>query len=203
MKFEVVATASWLGLVRLLTGYGSAALAGYTLALRIIIVAILPSWGMSNAAATLVGQNLGAGHPERSEEAVWKACKYNAMFLGSLGLLFIVFAPFLIGIFTSETAVQPYAIACLRILAAGFVFYAYGMVVTQSFNGAGDTWTPTLINLGVFWVFELPLAWFLARHTSLGIYGVLADSVTSVKIKSVRDVRTRCPATPRYGRSHR
>jgi Na+-driven multidrug efflux pump len=94
------------------------------------------------------------------------------MFLGSLGLLFIVFAPALISIFTSDPAVQPYAISCLRILAAGFVFYAYGMVVTQSFNGAGDTWTPTLINLGVFWVFELPLAWFLSQHTTLGIYGV-------------------------------
>ena len=168
----LINTSSYIGVVRIVSMFGSTALAGYTIGIRIIIFALLPSFGMSNAAATLVGQNLGAGHPERSEEAVWQACKYNAMFLGSLGLLFIVFAPFLISIFTSEPAVQPYAIACLRILAAGFVFYAYGMVVTQSFNGAGDTWTPTLINLGVFWVFELPLAWFLARHTSLGIYGV-------------------------------
>jgi putative MATE family efflux protein len=184
----LINTSSYIGVVRIVSMFGSTALAGYTIGIRIIIFALLPSFGMSNAAATLVGQNLGAGHPERSEEAVWKACKYNAMFLGSLGLLFIVFAPQLIGIFTSDSAVQVYAISCLRILAAGFVFYAYGMVVTQSFNGAGDTWTPTLINLGVFWVFELPLAWFLARHTSLGIYGVftaMTIAFSSLAIVSV------------------
>jgi putative MATE family efflux protein len=168
----LINTSSYVGIVRILSTFGSTALAGYTIGIRIIIFALLPSFGMSNAAATLVGQNLGAGHPERAEEAVWKACKYNAMFLGGIGLLFFVFAPALISIFTSDPAVQPYAISCLRYLSAGFVFYAYGMVVTQSFNGAGDTWTPTLINLGVFWVFELPLAWFLAHKTSLGIYGV-------------------------------
>jgi putative MATE family efflux protein len=170
----LINTSSYIGIVRILSTFGSTALAGYTIGIRIIIFALLPSFGMSNAAATLVGQNLGAGHPERAEQAVWQACKYNAMFLGGLGLLFFVFAPALISIFTSDQAVAPYAISCLRYLSAGFVFYAYGMVVTQSFNGAGDTWTPTLINLGVFWVFELPLAWFLAHKTPLGIYGVFA-----------------------------
>jgi putative MATE family efflux protein len=168
----LINTSSYVGVVRILSTFGSTALAGYTIGIRIIIFALLPSFGMSNAAATLVGQNLGAGHPERAEEAVWKACKYNAMFLGSLGLLFFVFAPALIGVFTSDPAVQPYGISCLRILSAGFVFYAYGMVVTQSFNGAGDTWTPTWINLGCFWMWQIPLAWFLAIRLEMGPIGV-------------------------------
>jgi MATE family, multidrug efflux pump len=168
----LINTSSYIGIVRIISSFGSAALAGYTIGIRIIIFALLPSFGMSNAAATLVGQNLGAGHPERSEEAVWKACRYNAIFLGSLGLLFFVFARPLIGFFTPDPAVQPYGVACLRIVSAGFLFYAYGMVLTQSFNGAGDTWTPTMINLFIFWLFEIPLAWVLAHLTPLGSYGV-------------------------------
>ena len=170
----LISTASYIGLVRILSTFGSAALAGYTIGIRIIIFALLPSFGMSNAAATLVGQNLGAGHPDRAEQAVWQACKYNAIFLGSLGLLFFVFAPWLIGVFTTDPTVHPYGVACLRIVSAGFLFYAYGMVISQSFNGAGDTWTPTVINLFVFWLWEIPLAWVLARHTPLGPYGVFA-----------------------------
>jgi putative MATE family efflux protein len=165
-------TSSYVGIVRLISAFGSAALAGYTIGIRVIIFALLPSWGLSNAAATLVGQNLGAKHPERAEQAVWQACRYNVLFLGTVSVLFLLGANLIVGIFTSDPAVAHYAVACLRIVSAGFVFYAVGMVITQSFNGAGDTWTPTIINLFIFWVFEIPLAYVLSHYTSLGAYGV-------------------------------
>lgn len=167
-----VSTASWIGAVRIVSMFGSAAVAGYTIGFRIIIFALLPSWGLSNAAATMVGQNLGAGKPERAERAVWLAGWYNMIFLGSIGLAFLIGADWIVGVFTDDPVVHPMAVACLRIVSIGFVFYAWGMVLTQAFNGAGDTWTPTLINLGCFWLLELPLAWFLARHTALGVHGV-------------------------------
>ncbi len=168
----LISTASYVGLVRIIATFGSAALAGYTIGIRLIIFALLPSFGISNAAATMVGQNLGAGHPDRAERAVWAAARYNAIFLGSLALLFIVFAHPIIGAFTPDAAVRPYGVSCLRIVSAGFLFYAYGMVITQSFNGAGATWTPTVINLGVFWLFEIPLAFVLARPLGQGPQGV-------------------------------
>ncbi len=168
----LIGTASYVGLVRLIAAFGSAALAGYTIGIRIIVFALLPSFGISNAAATLVGQNLGARRPDRAEAVVWRAALYNLLFLGSLGTVFVLFAPAITGAFTRDLAVQPYATACLRIVSLGFVFYAYGMVITQSFNGAGDTWTPTLINLVVFWLWEIPLAWMLSRTLGLGPTGV-------------------------------
>jgi putative MATE family efflux protein len=167
-----VSTASWMGLIRILTGFGSAAVAGNTIGIRIILFALLPSFGVSNAAATLVGQNLGAGSPERAEAAAWKAGLYNTMFLGSVGLVFLLFAPALIGIFTHDPAVAPYGIRCLRIVAAGFLFYGYGMVLTQAFNGAGDTRTPTFIHLACLWLLEIPLAWTLAHPLGFGPTGV-------------------------------
>jgi putative MATE family efflux protein len=167
-----IATASWMGLIRILTGFGSAAVAGNTIGIRIIIFALLPSFGVSNAAATLVGQNLGAGKPERAEAAVWRAGLYNTIALGSIGLVFLLFAPVLIRIFSSDPEVVPYGVRCLRIVAAGFLFYGYGMVFTQSFNGAGDTKTPTLINLFCLWMLEIPLAWLLAHPFGLGPTGV-------------------------------
>jgi putative MATE family efflux protein len=170
----LIATASYIGLVRILSTFGSEALAGYTIGLRIIFFALLPSFGISNAAATMVGQNLGAGKPERAERAVWKAALYNMALLGSVGLLFLAFAPSIIALFTRDPVVHGFGVACLRIVSAGFIFYAFGMVVTQSFNGAGDTWTPTVINLFVFWLLEIPLAYVLARHTGLGARGVFA-----------------------------
>jgi Na+-driven multidrug efflux pump len=167
--------ASWVGLVRILSSFGSAAVAGNTIGLRVIMFALLPSWGMSNAAATLVGQSLGAGKPERAEAAVWRASFYNMIFLGAIGLVFVVFADPIVGFFTHAAAgeeVHAYGRACLRIIACGFLFYAYGMVITQSFNGAGDTRTPTIINLFVFWLWEIPLAYVLAIYFRLGPNGV-------------------------------
>ncbi|HEX8452108.1 MAG TPA: MATE family efflux transporter [Longimicrobium sp.] len=169
---SLVGTASWIGLVRIISIFGSAALAGYTIGIRVVVFALLPSFGMSNAAATMVGQALGARKPERAEEAVWKAGFYNLCFLGSIGALFVLFAPALVSLFTNDPAVAVHAVSCLRIIASGFLFYAYGMVFTQSFNGAGDTLTPTIINLVVFWLWEIPLAYVLAIHLGLGPRGV-------------------------------
>jgi len=171
--FQVfIGMASWIGLVRTISTFGTDALAGYVVGIRVILFALLPSWGMSNAAATMVGQALGAKKPERAERAVWRAGFYNMIFLGCVGLVFVVFARQIIWLFTNDPAVMPYGVDCLRIVACGFLFYAYGMVLTQSFNGAGDTWTPTIINLFVFWLWELPLAYVLAIVFHFGPRGV-------------------------------
>jgi putative MATE family efflux protein len=170
----LISTTSYIGLIRIISTFGSIAVAGYTIGIRLVLLALLPSFGLANAAATLVGQNLGARHPERAEQAVWQACRYNLVFLGSVGIIFFLFAAPIVSVFTPDAAVRMYAGNALRIISAGFFFYAYGMVVSQSFNGAGDTWTPTLINLGVFWCFEVPLAWYLSHHTALGANGVFA-----------------------------
>ncbi|HEV8037762.1 MAG TPA: MATE family efflux transporter [Bryobacteraceae bacterium] len=167
----MVQMASWIGVVRIIASFGSAAAAANTLAIKIIIFAILPSWGMSNAAATLVGQNLGAGKPERAELSVWRTGFYNMLFLGTVGLIFATFAEKIIGIFTNDPAVVPIAVSGLRLLSYGNISYAYGMVVTAAFNGAGDTFTPTILNLICFWVVQIPVAWLLAFHTSLGPRG--------------------------------
>ncbi len=178
--FQVfIGMASWIGLIRILAGFGSEVLAGYTIGIRIIIFALLPSWGMSNAAATMVGQALGAKKPERAERAVWMAGFYNMLFLGAVGAAFIVFAPDIVAIFTREPEPTRYAILCLRIVSSGFLFYAYGMVLTQSFNGAGDTWTPTIINLFCFWLFELPFAYLLAYVFGVGPVGVFTAMTVS------------------------
>jgi putative MATE family efflux protein len=168
----LIGTSSYVGLVRILSVYGSAALAGYTIGIRVILFALLPAFGISNAAATLVGQNLGAGKPDRAERAVWTAAVYNMIFLGAVGVVFLVGARPIAALFTADPLVQPYAVSCLRIVSAGFVFYAAGMVMTQAFNGAGDTWTPTVINLFVFWLWEIPLAWWLSSEAELGARGV-------------------------------
>jgi putative MATE family efflux protein len=170
----LVGVSSWLALLRILSGFGSAALAGYTIAIRIIIFALLPSWGLANAAATMVGQNLGAGKADRAEQAVWRAGFYNLLFLGGLGTLFVLFAEPLIGAFTGDLQVLPYGVSCLRTVSLGFFFYSYGMVLNQAFNGAGDVWTPTWINLFCFWLWELPLAYALAQGLGWGPRGVFA-----------------------------
>lgn len=168
----LIGMTSWLALIRILSGFGSAALAGYTIAIRLVIFALLPSWGLSNAAATLVGQNLGAGEPERAEQAVWRAGFYNMIFLGIVGIAFVVFAEGFIGAFTRDPQVVPYGVRCLRTVSLGFLFYAYGMVLSQAFNGAGAVWTPTLINLFCFWLWQLPLAYLLAHRFQYGPAGM-------------------------------
>lgn len=167
-----VATASWVLMVRMIQSFGSAATAGYTVAMRIIYFSILPSWGLGSAAATLVGQNLGAKHPDKAEQAVWRASFFNMVFLGGLSLVFLVFAPQLIAIFSRDPAVIAVGTSCLRIISACYVLFAYGMVIVQAFNGAGDTFTPTLINLVCYWIVQLPLAFWLSRRAQLGPNGI-------------------------------
>jgi putative MATE family efflux protein len=181
----LIATASWVILMRLVAPFGSAALAGYTISIRILIFAILPSWGLANAAATMVGQSLGAGKPERAEQAVWISGRYNMYFLGAVTVLFVSFAPWLVQLFTQDPEIVPVAISSLRILSYGYVFYAWGMVLGQAFNGAGDTATPTWINFIAFWIIEIPLAWWLSTSTSIGLDGVFWSVLTSDMIFSV------------------
>jgi putative MATE family efflux protein len=168
----LIATGSWLGLVYILTPFGAGALAGYTIAVRIVVVAILPAWGLCNAAATLVGQNLGAQKPERAERSVWLAGFYNMAFLGLVMVVFVLFAEPLIGVFTPDPAVRALGASCLRIFSYGYMVYAWGMVMVQAFNGAGDTTTPTWINLVCYWMFQIPLAFVLARTLGFGAEGV-------------------------------
>lgn len=178
LQFAIAHT-SWIGLVRIVSIFGSAALAGYTIAIRILIFVILPSWGLSNAAATLVGQNLGAKQPERAQISVWRTGFYNMLFLGSIGVVFLLFATPLVRLFTSDPAVVPLAATALRILSYGNIGYAYGMVMLQAFNGAGDTITPTIVHFFGFWLLEIPLAYFLAIPAHTGANGVYISIVVA------------------------
>ena len=168
----LIGTASWIALVRVLSTFGSSALAGYAISIRVVLFTLLPAWGLSNAAATMVGQGLGAKKPDRAERAVWIAGGYNLVFLGAVGVLYFIFAPVIIGWFSTNPEIHGYAVQSIRVISLGFPMYAYGMVLTQSFNGAGDTWTPTFINLGCFWCWEIPLAILLATRVGLGPLGV-------------------------------
>ncbi len=180
-----IGMASWIGLVRVVSSFGSNAIAGYTIGMRVVMFALLPSFGLANAAATMVGQALGAGKPDRAEQAVWLAGFYNLCFLGAVGAVFVIFPQAIVSIFTADAAVQAYASSSLRIVAAGFLFYAYGMVLTQSFNGAGDTYTPTMINLVVYWLIEIPLAYVLAVQLGMGPQGVFVAVAVSFSLLAV------------------
>jgi MATE family, multidrug efflux pump len=166
-----IANASWIFLVRIVSVFGSNSVAGYTVAIRIVVFFVLPAWGLSNAAATLVGQNLGARQPDRAAQAVWRTGFYNMLFLGSIGIFFVVFATPVVKLFVDDPIVIPIAAVALRTFACGNVGYAYGMVMLQAFNGAGDTFTPTLVNFFGFWVLELPLAWVLANNLHMHAEG--------------------------------
>ena len=187
LQFAIAHT-SWIGLVRIVSIFGSAALAGYTIAIRIVIFVILPSWGLSNAAATLVGQNLGAKQPERAETSVWRTGFYNMIFLGGIGLFFMVFAEPVVRLFTHDPLVVLLAASCLRIISYGNVGYAYGMVMLQAFNGAGDTVTPTIVNLFGFWFLEIPLAYGLAipgRMQSSGVYISIVVAEAAIAVAGI------------------
>lgn len=171
---ELIGSASWTGLIRLCATFGSISVAGYTVAIKIFMFIILPAWGLSNAAATLVGQNLGARKPDRAEAAVYKTGIYGTWYMGSIAVVFLLFAPQLAGFFTSDPAVRSAAATCLRCISAGNICYAWGMVLVQAFNGAGDTRTPVLINLFCYWGFQIPLAWTLAVGLHLGPLGIFA-----------------------------
>jgi putative MATE family efflux protein len=168
----LVSTTSWVLLVRILSTFGSAVLAGNTIGIRLIIFAMLPAWGLANAAATMVGQALGAGKPERAEQAAWMAARYNFMCLTAVSLLFIAAAWPIVAIFTSDPEVARHAVACLRTVSLGFITFGFGMTLASALNGAGDTWTPTWINVGCFWCFEIPLAYVLAIPLGWGPLGV-------------------------------
>ncbi len=180
-----VGMASWIGLVRMVASFGSVAVAGYTVAMRIFIFAILPSWGMANAAATLVGQNLGARKPDRAEQSVWRAGFYNMAFLGLVAVVFVVFAKPLVSIFTDDPSVIHVASTALRVISYGYIFYAWGMVIVQAFNGAGDTYTPTAISICTNWFLQIPFAWFLAFKMGFGPNGVFSAVAISASIYAV------------------
>ncbi len=168
----LIGTSSWVFLMRIMSEFGSEVLAGYTIAIRVMMFTLMPAWGMSNAAATLVGQNLGAQKPERAEQSVWKTGKYSALFMGLVSVIYLVFAPQIIILFNTTPDVVKYGSLCLRVIAAGYIFYGYGMVVINAFNGAGDTKTPTYINFVCFWLLQLPFAYVMALTLDFGPAGV-------------------------------
>jgi len=181
----LIATASWIGVMRIVSIYGSSAVAAYTIALRMMEFVFLPAWGLGNAAATLVGQNLGAGKPDRAERSTWQAAKFNAIFMTVSGAFLLIFAEFITGLFSAEPDVLHWGTSCLQILSIGFPMYAVGMVVVQALNGAGDTTTPAILNFICFWLLQIPLAFWLATESSLGPNGafiaiVVAESLLTI-----------------------
>jgi putative MATE family efflux protein len=181
----IIATSSWIGLVRIISIYGNEALAGYTIAIRIIIFALLPSVGISNAAATLVGQNLGAGSPERAERSAYATGVVNMVVLGLIGLVFVLFPKSFVVLFTTDPLVVKYASECLQIVSFGFLSYGLGMVMVNAINGAGDTSTPTYINLFCYWLLEIPLAYFLAVVLGLHEQGVFYSILIAETVMTI------------------
>lgn len=184
----LLSTASWIFLIKILAVFGSTILAGYTIGLRIIVFAILPSWGLATATATLVGQNLGAGDAERAEQTVWIAAKYNMYFLFVVSIIFIFSGQFITAQFSADTAVVQEASLCLLILSFGYVFFAYQMTVNQAFNGSGDTYTPTLISFVFMWLFQIPVAYLTAIHLDYGSTAVYVTIIATNVLASIASV---------------
>lgn len=185
---HLITSASWFFMIMIVASFGSEVLAAYNIAFRVIIFTILPAWGLAMASATLVGQNLGAGHPDRAEKSAWMASYYNMIFLTSISIVFILLAEPVVGIFTQNEIVFKNGVWALRIILAGYIFYAYEMVLGQSFNGAGDTYTPTVLNFIAFWLIQIPLAYALANYTplkSVGIYVAIAVSSTILALMAI------------------
>ena len=184
----LISSASWIFLWKLMTEFGDEAVAGYAFAIRVIIFTILPAFGLANAAATMVGQNLGAGLPERAEQAVWKAGFYNVVFLGIVAVIFYVFAESLIGFFTENQNVVAYGVECLQIICFGYMAFAYGMVLGLAFNGAGDTKTPTRVNIVAFWIVQIPLAYVLSMYLDWGPTGVFVAIAVSQTLLAIINI---------------
>jgi putative MATE family efflux protein len=181
----LIATSSWIVIMRIVALYGSAPIAAYTIAIRMLEFAFLPAWGLGNAAATLVGQNLGAGKPDRANRTVWQAARYNTIFMAVLGTVIVVFSPQIVGLFSGDAEIIEYGVTCLRILGIGFPLYAAGMITIQALNGAGDTRTPSLLNFICFWLIQIPLAYWLATDANLGPTGVFIAIVVSESLLSI------------------
>ena len=184
----LIATSSWIVIMRVVALYGSAPIAAYTIALRLIEFVFLPAWGLGNAAATLVGQNLGAGKPERAEQSVRQASKYNVVFMTGVGAVFVTLAPAIVGLFTVDPEIHGYGVSCLRILGFGYPMYAVGMIVIQAINGAGDTGTPSFLNFICFWLVQIPLAYWLATSVGMGPNGVFLAIVVSESLLTILGV---------------
>jgi putative MATE family efflux protein len=182
---QLIATSSWIGLVRIISVFGSEALAGYTIAIRVIIFSLLPAWGISNAAATLVGQNLGANQPDRAAKSVWAVGKVNMIYMGLIGVVLFIIPTSVISLFTDDAGIIVSGISSLRIISMGFLFYGLGMTMIQSLNGAGDTITPTWINFFCFWMIEIPLAYFMALHFNIGEDGVYYSIIIAETIMAI------------------
>lgn len=188
----LIGSASWIVLMKIVAEFGSSVVAGYVISIRLLIFTILPAWGIANAASTLVGQNLGAKQPERAEKSVWLAAKYNMYFMLSVSIIYGIFSPQIIGIFSTESVVLESGVLSMRIMCLSYLFFAYGMVISQAFNGAGDTFTPTIINFISFWLIEIPLAWLLAKTLGwgpAGVYWSIAVSETILALLSIYQFR--------------
>ena len=184
----LIATSSWIAIIRVVALYGSAPIAAYTIAIRLIEFVFLPAWGLGNAAATIVGQNLGAARPDRAEKSVWVASRYNVIFMTVLGSIFIVLAPEIVGMFTDDAEILCYGVSCLRIMGLGYPMYAVGMIVIQALNGAGDTRTPSILNFIVFWLLQIPLAYWLATGVGFGPNGVFMAIIISESVLTILGV---------------
>ncbi|MGE5355834.1 MAG: MATE family efflux transporter [Deltaproteobacteria bacterium] len=181
----IIQSASWVFLIRILSDFGSEVVAGYTIAIRIIVFTILPSWGLANSASALVGQNLGAGYPDRASVSAWRAGYFNMVFLGLVAIFFYAYAEPIVSLFNDDQKALETAVLCLQILCAGYVFFGFGMVMTQAINGSGDTFTPTVINIICFWIIEIPLAYYMAITLGLKEKGVFWAIVISESILAI------------------